>query len=117
MTGQGVKQDPEQAMKWLKAAALQGNADAQFFVGSMYLLPKKDIAEVVYCEIGNVLGDSECQRKIGDAGLLGPNAPACQEQGAKDDIAQKAGHFRTILPAAGTSAGRFPLGSASGTRK
>jgi len=34
-------------VKWFKASAAQGNADAQFFMGSYYLLPDRDIPEGV----------------------------------------------------------------------
>ena len=43
MIGEGVTVDRDQAIRWFKAAAVQGNADAQFFLGAMYLLPQKDI--------------------------------------------------------------------------
>src|SRR5437667_7467857 len=37
MMGQGVLKDPEQAIRWFKAAAGEGNADAQYFLGAIYL--------------------------------------------------------------------------------
>ena len=45
LMGQGVSRDPDQAMKWFRASASQGNADAEFFMGSYYLLPRRDIPE------------------------------------------------------------------------
>src|SRR5437773_4424502 len=43
--GEGVLKDPERAIKLFKASGLQGNADAQFYVGSYYLLPYTDVLE------------------------------------------------------------------------
>ena len=34
LMGQGVSRDPDQAVKWFRLSADQGNADAQFFMGS-----------------------------------------------------------------------------------
>jgi len=45
MIGQAVKQDRDEAVKWFKAAAGAGSADAAFFLGAMYLLPQIDIPQ------------------------------------------------------------------------
>src|SRR5512146_2362507 len=45
LKGEGVLKDPDEAMKWFKAAAVQGHAEAQFFLGAWYLLPHRDVAE------------------------------------------------------------------------
>lgn len=36
--GQGVSQDSQEALKWFRKSAEQGNADAQFSLGCMYYL-------------------------------------------------------------------------------
>lgn len=72
MMGQGVLQDPNQAMKWLKASALQGNADAQFFVGSYFVLPHRDIAEgVKWLRLSADQGQQDAQLLLGKTYLQG----------------------------------------------
>ena len=43
--GQGVPKDADLALKWFRAAAGQENAEAEFFLGAMYLHPRKDIPQ------------------------------------------------------------------------
>jgi TPR repeat protein len=72
MLGSGVKQDREQAAKWLKAAATQSNSDAQFFLGAMYLLPQTDIAEGVrWLRLAAEQGNQDAQYLLGKTYLQG----------------------------------------------
>src|SRR5262249_14487405 len=45
LTGRGVPKEPDTALKWFKAAAVQGNADGALLLGAMYPLPRSDIPE------------------------------------------------------------------------
>lgn len=40
MLGQGTPKNTELALRWFQSASDQGNAEAEFFLGAMYLLPK-----------------------------------------------------------------------------
>jgi len=72
MIGQGVPKDPDQASKWFKTAAAQGNADAQFFLGSMYLLPQKDIGEgLKWLRLSAEQGMQDAQLLLGKAYMQG----------------------------------------------
>jgi TPR repeat protein len=72
MMGQGVLKDSDQAIKWLKSSAIQGNADAQFFVGSYYLLPHRDIPEgVKWLRLSAEQGHQDAQLLLGKAYLQG----------------------------------------------
>src|SRR5262249_9754331 len=66
MMGQGVLKDPELATKWFKTAADQGNAEAQFFLGSMYLLPQKDVTEgLKWMRLAAEQGNQDAQLILG----------------------------------------------------
>ena len=68
LMGQGVSRDPDQAMKWFRAAASQGNADAQFFMGSYYLLPRRDIPEgMKWLRLSAEQGNQDAQLLLGKA--------------------------------------------------
>ena len=72
MMGQGVLKDADQAMKWFKASAVQGNAEAQFFLGSMYLLPQKSIGEgVKWLRLSAEQGNRDAQYLLGKAYIQG----------------------------------------------
>ena len=74
MIGQGVEKDSDQAIKWYKAAADQGNADAQFFLGAMYLLPQRDIPEgLKWLKLSADQGMQDAQFLLGMAYLKGQN--------------------------------------------
>ena len=64
--GQGVSKDTDQATKWFKASAVQGNADAQFMLGSIYLLPQKDVAEgMKWIRLSAEHGNQDAQYLLG----------------------------------------------------
>lgn len=66
LMGQGVSRDPDQAMKWFRASANQGNADAQFFMGSYYLLPRRDIPQgVKWLRLSAEQGNQDAQLLLG----------------------------------------------------
>ena len=70
--GQGVLKDPDQAIKWFKASAAQGNANAQFFLGSFYLLPHRDISEgLKWLRLSAEQGNQDAQLFLGKAYLDG----------------------------------------------
>jgi hypothetical protein len=73
MMGRGVLKDTDQAVKWFKASAAQGNADAhQFFLGSMYLLPQKNIGEgVKWLRLSAEQGNRDAQYLLGKAYIQG----------------------------------------------
>lgn len=72
LAGQGIAKDSDQATKWFKASAAQGNADAQFFLGSMYLLPHRDIAEgMKWLLLSAEQGNQDAQYLLGKAYLQG----------------------------------------------
>ena len=72
MIGQGVPKDSDQALKWLKAAAIQGNQEAQFFLGSLYLLPQKDIGEgLKWLRLSAEQGMQDAQYLLGKAYMRG----------------------------------------------
>ena len=72
MMGQGVKQDHDEAIKWFKAAATQGNADAQFFLGSLYLLPQTDVGEgLKWLRLSAEQGMQDAQYLLGKAYVRG----------------------------------------------
>ena len=95
LMGEGVLKDPDQASKWFKASAAQGNADAQFFLGSIYLLPHRDIAEgVKWLLLSAEQGNKDAQWLLGKAYLQGdkdlPRDPVQAEMwlrlAAKDNL-------------------------------
>jgi TPR repeat protein len=56
----------------LKASAAQGNADAEFFLGAMYLLPKKDIGEgVKWLRLSADQGMQDAEYLLGKAYMTG----------------------------------------------
>src|SRR5881628_1072812 len=64
----------EQDIKWYKAAADQGNSDAQFFLGAMYLLPQRDIPEgLKWLKLSADQGMQDAQFLLGMAYLKGQN--------------------------------------------
>src|SRR5437867_10023212 len=70
--GEGVLKDPERAIKLFKASGLQGNADAQFYVGSYYLLPLKDVLEgAKWLRASAEQGSRDAQWLLGKAYLEG----------------------------------------------
>ncbi len=84
LNGQGVFADPKQAIKWFNASAAQGNADAQFFLGSIYLLPHRDVTEGVrWLRLSAEQGNKDAQYLLGKAYLQGdkelPRDPAQAE--------------------------------------
>jgi len=72
LTGRGVLQDPDRAIKLFKASAEQGNADAQFFLGSIYLLPHTDIPEgLKWLRLSAEQGNKDAQLLLGKSYLEG----------------------------------------------
>jgi len=72
MLGQGVLRDPDQAVKWFKAAAAQDNADAQYFLGAIYLLPQKDVGEgLKWLRLSAEQGNQDAQFLLGKACVQG----------------------------------------------
>ena len=70
--GEGVLKDPERAIQLFKASGLQGNADAQFYVGSYYLLPYKDVLEgAKWLRLSAEQGSKDAQWLLGKAYLEG----------------------------------------------
>jgi hypothetical protein len=77
LMGQGVSKNEAQAMKWFKASGAQSNAEAQFFVGSMYLLPHKDVGEGLrWLRLSAEQGNQDAQLILGKGYLQGsPELP------------------------------------------
>jgi uncharacterized protein len=77
LTGRGVSKDPDTAVKWFKAAAGQGYADAEFMLGSMYLLPHSDVAEgLKWVRLAADQGNQDAQLLLGKTYLDGvPELP------------------------------------------
>jgi TPR repeat protein len=70
--GQGVVKDPDRAVKLFKLSAAQGNSDAQFFLGSWYLLPHRDVAEgAKWLRLSAEQGNQDAQWLLGKAYLEG----------------------------------------------
>ena len=70
--GEGVLKDPERAIKLFKASGSQGNADAQFYVGSYYLLPLRDVLEgAKWLRVSAEQGSRDAQWLLGKAYLEG----------------------------------------------
>src|SRR5438093_6964541 len=70
--GEGVLKDPERAIKLFRVSGLQGNADAQFYVGSYYLLPLKDVLEgAKWLRASAEQGSKDAQWLLGKAYLEG----------------------------------------------
>ena len=55
MDGQGVTQDPAEALKWLESAAAQGLLDAQFALGNIFAggsgMPKDNVRAYMWYDI------------------------------------------------------------------
>ena len=70
--GQGVVKDTDRAVKLFKLSAAQGNSDAQFFLGSWYLLPRRDVAEgAKWLRLSAEQGNQDAQWLLGKAYLEG----------------------------------------------
>lgn len=70
--GEGVLKDPERGVKLFKLSAAQGNPDAQFYVGSWYLLPHRDVAEgAKWLRLSAEQGNKDAQWLLGKAYLEG----------------------------------------------
>src|SRR5260370_37034258 len=68
MLGQGVCTDRDQAIKWFKASGDQGNADAQFFLGTIYLLPRKDVPQgLMWMRLSAEQGNQDAQLLLGQS--------------------------------------------------
>jgi TPR repeat protein len=77
LMGQGVAKDNDKASKWFEASAAQSNADAQFMLGSMYLLTEKDVAKGVnWLRLSADQGNQDAQYLLGKAFVHGlPGLP------------------------------------------
>ncbi len=76
MLGQGVPKDADVALKWFRAAAEQGNAQGQFFLGAMYLLPSKDVPQGLrWLRLSAEQGMPDAQLLLGMAYLKGSDVP------------------------------------------
>jgi hypothetical protein len=72
LKGEGVPKDPNQANKWFRQAAMQGNAESQFFLGAWYLLPHRDITEgLKWMQLSAEQGNQDAQLLLGKAYLQG----------------------------------------------
>src|SRR6266849_5318831 len=87
--------DYAKAFKEVMPLAAQGNADAQFYLGSFYLLPHRDIAEgAKWLRISAEQGNQDAQWLLGKAYLQGdkelPRDPVLAEMwlrlAAKDNL-------------------------------
>jgi TPR repeat protein len=66
LTGRGAPKDPDTALKWFKAAAVQGDADGAFLVGAMYFLPRSDIPEGLHwVRLAAERGNQDPQLQLG----------------------------------------------------
>jgi len=69
LTGRGVPQDNEEAIRWLRKAAEQKNSDAQTNLGSLYLLgdtiPQDYTEARKWLRTAAALGNSHAQTKLG----------------------------------------------------
>ena len=93
LKGQGVPKDPDQANKWFRRAAMQGNAESQFFLGAWYLLPHRDITEgLKWVQLSAEQGNQDAQLLLGKAYLQGelPREPVQADMwlrlAAKDNL-------------------------------
>jgi hypothetical protein len=93
LKGQGVPKDPEQANKWFRRAAMQGDAESQFFLGAWYLLPHKDVSEgLKWLRLSAQQGNQDAQLLLGKAYLQGelPREPVQADMwlrlAAKDNL-------------------------------
>jgi hypothetical protein len=95
LRGRGVLTDPDTALNWFKAAAAQGNADGEFLFGSMYLLPRSNIAEgLKWVRLAAEQGNQDAQLLLGKTYMDGlPELPRDPVQGemwlqlaAKDNL-------------------------------
>ena len=76
MLGQGIAKDSDLAMKWFRAASDQGNAEAEFFLGAMYLLPAKDIPQgLKWLRLSAEQGTPDAELLLGMAYLKGSDLP------------------------------------------
>jgi len=72
LLGQGVPQDREEAIKWLRASGDQGNPDAQFFLGTIYLLPRKDVSQgLMWMRFSAEQGNKDAQLLLGQTYMQG----------------------------------------------
>ena len=69
LQAEGVKRNSAEAMEWYHKAAAQGNAQAQFNLGSMYFegegVPKDPAQAVVWYRKAAEQGDSDAQHNLG----------------------------------------------------
>jgi len=64
--------DRNEAIKWFRASADQGNADAQFFLGTMYLLPRKDVPQgLKWMRLSADQGNQDAQLLLGQTYMQG----------------------------------------------
>jgi hypothetical protein len=62
----------EPAIKWFKASGDQGDADAQFFLGTIYLLPHKDIPQgLMWMRLSAEQGNQDAQLLLGQTYMQG----------------------------------------------
>jgi TPR repeat protein len=72
LMGYGTSKDPQQANKLFRAAAQQGNADAQFFLGAPNVLHHQSIAEGMnWLELSAEQGNQDAQLLLGHTYLQG----------------------------------------------
>jgi TPR repeat protein len=76
MLGQGVPKDTDLALRWFRSASDQGNAEAEFFLGAMYLLPAKDVPQGLrWLRLSAEQGTTDAQLLLGMAHLKGSDVP------------------------------------------
>lgn len=76
MLGQGVPKNSDTALHWFRAASDQGNPEAEFFLGAMYLLPAKDIPQgLKWLRLSAEQGVSDAQLLLGMSYLKGSDLP------------------------------------------
>jgi TPR repeat protein len=83
LMGQGFAKDPDRAANLFEAAAKQGHAEAQFFLGSMLLLPRKNVVEgLKWIRLAADQGNQDAQLLLGKAYVNGsPELPRDPVQG------------------------------------
>ncbi|MGH7231130.1 MAG: tetratricopeptide repeat protein [Nitrospiraceae bacterium] len=77
--GQGVYQDPDEAGRWFRMAAVDGNADVQFKIGTMYAVgkgvPKNYVLASRFYRIASDQDHSDAQTELGMLYFQGLGVP------------------------------------------
>jgi len=105
-TGDGIKADETEAVKWFRKAAEKGDAAGEYSLGEMYLTGRgvaADVAEgVKWVRLSAEHGDPRGQTNLGAMYLLGQGIPKDENEAAK---------WMRKAADQGFAAGQFGLGS------